>query len=235
MRVLIYDSSLQTRDSLISILITAGYEVVAVKDKNNILSMFGKLPFAIAIIETEENDPEMDSILEKIYLDDRYKGVHVIVHVADPSREFFTKMMRIGVSGFLFKPFNEKDFFNRFNVLIEKAGVKPKKLKHIVVNNLDNFKLVFRHDGVRQILHGMIIEMSPIGLKFIMPPEEASIEIGHVIKNASMSMSSYKISFSINILDKIGNEYIGEFADLSVFNSKLICKFIYDKYIEKLK
>lgn len=235
MRVLVYDSSLQVRDSFISILITAGYEVVAVKDKNNILSMFGKLPFSIAIIEVEENDAEMESILEKIYLDDRYHGVHVIVHVADPSREFFTKMMRIGVSGFLLKPFNEKDFLNRFNVLIDKAGVKPKKLKHIVINNLDNFKLVFRHDGVRQILHGMIIEMSPIGLKFIMPPEEASLEVGHVIKNASMSISSYKISFSINILEKIGNEYIGEFADLSVFNSKLICKFIYDKYIEKLK
>ncbi|WPC23675.1 response regulator [Brachyspira hyodysenteriae] len=235
MRVLVYDSSLQVRDSFISILITAGYEVVAVKDKNNILSMFGKLPFSIAIIEVEENDAEMESILEKIYLDDRYHGVHVIVHVADPSREFFTKMMRIGVSGFLLKPFNEKDFLNRFNVLIDKAGVKPKKLKHIVINNLDNFKLVFRHDGVRQILHGMIIEMSPIGLKFIMPPEEASLEVGHVIKNASMSISSYKISFSINILEKIGNEYIGEFADLSVFNSKLICKFIYDKYVEKLK
>ena len=235
MRVLVYDSSLQIRDGFISILITAGYEVVAVKDKNNILSMFGKLPFSIAIIEVEENDTEMESILEKIYLDDRYHGVHVIVHVADPSKEFFTKMMRIGVSGFLLKPFNEKDFLNRFNVLIDKAGVKPKKLKHIVINNLDNFKLVFRHDGVRQILHGMIIEMSPIGLKFIMPPEEASIEVGHVIKNASMSISSYKISFSINILEKIGNEYIGEFADLSVFNSKLICKFIYDKYIEKLK
>ncbi len=235
MRVLVYDSSLQIRDSFISILITAGYEVVAVKDKNNILSMFGKLPFSIAIIEVEENDTEMESILEKIYLDDRYHGVHVIVHVADPSKEFFTKMMRIGVSGFLLKPFNEKDFLNRFNVLIDKAGVKPKKLKHIVINNLDNFKLVFRHDGVRQILHGMIIEMSPIGLKFIMPPEEASIEVGHVIKNASMSINSYKISFSINILEKIGNEYIGEFADLSVFNSKLICKFIYDKYVEKLK
>ena len=235
MRVLVYDSSLQIRDSFISILITAGYEVVAVKDKNNILSMFGKLPFSIAIIEVEENDTEMESILEKIYLDDRYHGVHVIVHVADPTREFFTKMMRIGVSGFLLKPFNEKDFLNRFNVLIDKAGVKPKKLKHIVINNLDNFKLVFRHDGVKQILHGMIIEMSPVGLKFIMPPEEASLEVGHVIKNASMSISSYKISFSINILEKIGNEYIGEFADLSVFNSKLICKFIYDKYIEKLK
>ncbi|MEI0558537.1 response regulator [Brachyspira intermedia] len=235
MRVLVYDSSLQIRDSFISILITAGYEVIAVKDKNNILSMFGKLPFSIAIIEVEENDTEMEDILEKIYLDDRYHGVHVIVHVADPTKEFFTKMMRIGVSGFLLKPFNEKDFLNRFNVLIDKAGVKPKKLKHIVINNLDNFKLVFRHDGVRQILHGMIIEMSPVGLKFIMPPEEASLEVGHVIKNASMSISSYKISFSINILEKIGNEYIGEFADLSVFNSKLICKFIYDKYIEKLK
>ena len=60
----------------------------------------------------------------------------------------------------------------------------------------DNFKLVFRHDGVRQILHGMIIEMSPVGLKFIMPPEEASIEVGHIIKNASMAISSYKISFA---------------------------------------
>ena len=61
-------------------------------------------------------------------------------------------MMRIGVSGFLLKPFNEKEFLNRFNLLIEKANVKPKKLKHIVVNNLDNFKLVLGHDGVRQEL-----------------------------------------------------------------------------------
>ncbi len=68
-----------------------------------------------------------------------------------------------------------------------------------------------------------------------MPPEEADIEIGHIIKDASMSINSYKINFSINILDKIGDEYIGEFEDLSVFNSKLICKFIYDKYTEKIK
>ncbi|WP_300369716.1 response regulator [Brachyspira sp.] len=235
MRVLVYDSSMQIRDSFISILITAGYEVVAVKDKNNILSMFGKLPFSIAIIEADENDEDMCNILEKIYLDDRYSNVHVIVHVEDPSREFFTKMMRIGVSGFLLKPFNEKEFLNRFKLLIEKAGVKSKKLKHIVVNNLDNFKLVFRHEGARQILHGMIIEMSPIGLKFIMPPNEPDIEIGDSIKNASMSISSYKISFTINITEKIGNEYIGLFEDLSVFNSKLICKFIYDKYVEKIK
>lgn len=235
MRVLVYDSSLQIRDSLISILITAGYEVFAVKDKNNILPMFGKLPFSVAIIETAEDDTEIKDILEKIYLDDRYHGVHVIVHVADPSREFFTDMMRLGISGFLLKPFNEKDFLNRFNLLLEKANIKIRKLKHIVVNNLDNFKLVFRHDRVRQILHGIITEMSPIGIKFIMSPEEADIEIGHIIKDASMSINSYKINFSINILDKIGDEYIGEFEDLSVFNSKLICKFIYDKYTEKIK
>ena len=234
MRILVYDSSLQTRDSLISILITAGYEVVAVKDKKSILSMFGKLPFTAAIIEVNESDEEMADILEKIYLDDRY-NVHVIVHVENPSKEFFSKMMRIGVSGFLLKPFNEKDFLNRFSLLLEKANIKPKKLKHIVINDLDNFKLVFRHDGVRQILHGMIIEMSPIGLKFIMPTEEASIEVGHIIKNASMAISSYKISFSITITEKIGNEYVGTFDELSAFNSKLICKFIYDKYMEKLK
>ena len=235
MRVLVYDSSLQIRDNFISILITAGYEVVAVKEKNNILPMFGKLPFSIAIIEVDENDSEMYDILEKIYLDDRYEGIHVIVHVADPSKEFFSKMMRFGVSGFLLKPFNEKDFLNRFSLLLEKADIKPKKLKHIVINDLDNFKIVFRHDGVRQILHGMIIEMSPVGIKFIMPPDEAGIEVGHIIKNASMAITSYKINFAVAITEKIGNEYVGEFKDLSAFNAKLICKFIYDKYMEILK
>ena len=235
MRVLVYDSSSQIRDSLISILITAGYEVVEVKDKKNILTMFGKRPFPAAIIEANEWDTEMTEILEKIYMDDRYKGVHVIVHVLEPTKEFISNMMRIGVSGFLLKPFNEKDFLSRFCMLLEKAHITPKKLKHIVINDLDNFKLVFRHDGVRQILHGMIIEMSPIGLKFIMPSEEANLEVGHVIKNASMSIGSYKINFSINVLEKIGNEYVGEFGDLSAFNSRLVCKFIYEKYIEKLK
>ena len=235
MRVLVYDSSSQIRDSFISILITAGYEVVEVKDKENILPMFGKRPFPVAIIEANEGDAEILDILEKIYVDDRYHGVHVIIHVLEPSKEFISNMMRIGVSGFLLKPFNEKDFLNRFNMLLEKANIKPKKLKHIVINDLDNFKIVFRHDGVRQILHGMIVEMSPIGLKFIMPPQEADIEIGHVIKNASMSIGSYKITFSISILEKVGNEYAGEYLDLSAFNSRLICKFIYDKYMEKLK
>ena len=105
-------------------------------------------------------------------------------------------------------------------------------------HNLSSFSLCFISSLfiVSNVHHDSSSGASiPIGLKFIMPPEEASIEVGHVIKNASMSISSYKISFSINILEKIGNEYIGEFADLSVFNSKLICKFIYDKYIEKLK
>ena len=235
MRVLVYDSSSQIRDSFISILITAGYEVVEVKDKKNILPMFGKRPFKVAIIEVNEDDAEMLDILEKVYVDDRYHDVHIIVHVLEPSKEFITNMMRIGVSGFLLKPFNEKDFLNRFNMLLEKANIRPKKLKHIVINNLDNFKLVFRHDSVRQILHGMIIEISPIGLKFIMPSEEAAMEVGHVIKNASMSIGSYKINFSINILEKIGNEYVGEFEDLSAFSSRLICKLIYEKYIEKLK
>ena len=54
MRVLVYDSSLQIRDSFISILITAGYEVVAVKDKNNILNMSENFLFPVAIIRLKK-------------------------------------------------------------------------------------------------------------------------------------------------------------------------------------
>ena len=77
--------------------------------------------------------------------------------------------------------------------------------------------------------------MSPIGLKFIIQEEGVNMDIDYIIKNVSMSISSYKINFFLKIINKIGNEYICEFQDLTSFNSKLICKFIYDKYIDSIK
>ena len=235
MRILVYDSSLKVRDSIISILITAGYDVFVVKDKNRILNMFGKLPFSVAILEANEEDNEMTNILERIYFDDRYKYVNVIVHINEPSKDFISNMIKINVSGFLFKPFNEKDFLKRFELILDKANLKPKKLKHIVINNLDNIKIIFRYDNLKQMLHGIITEMSPIGLKFIIQEEGVNMDIDYIIKNVSMSISSYKINFFLKIINKIGNEYICEFQDLTSFNSKLICKFIYDKYIDSIK
>lgn len=49
MRILVYESAHQIRDSIMSILIMAGYDVVTLKDKNKVLKTLGKRPFNIVI------------------------------------------------------------------------------------------------------------------------------------------------------------------------------------------
>ncbi len=232
MRILVYESTPQIRDSIMSILIMAGYDVVALKDKNKILRTLGKRPFNISIIEVEEDDEEIKTVVEKIYMDDRYKGVHVIAHVEEASKELMTNMIEIGVMGFLLKPFSEKDFLARFNTIIEKANLTPKKLKYMTTNDIDNSDLVFRDDENNRILHATITELSAVGLKFI--PIDSNIDLNGVINNASIYIGPYTLNISINIADKNKDEYTGNFKYVSLFDLKLICKLVHDKNLEKL-
>lgn len=232
MRILVYESTPQIRDSIMSILIMAGYDVVALKDKNKVLRTLGKRPFNISIIEVEEGDEEIKTVVEKIYMDDRYKGVHVIAHVEEASKELMTNMIEIGVMGFLLKPFSEKDFLARFNTIIEKANLTPKKLKYMTTNDIDNSDLVFRDDENNRILHATITELSAVGLKFILI--DSNIDLNGVINNASIYIGPYTLNISINIADKNKDEYTGNFKYVSLFDLKLICKLVHDKNLEKL-
>ncbi|MEI0594706.1 response regulator [Brachyspira pilosicoli] len=232
MRVLVYDSNHTIRDNITTILLMQGYDVVAVKDKKHILSTCSKMPFSIAIIETSPYDEEANNILEKMYYNDVYKNIKVLIYVPEITPGFVSKMFKIGVAGILFKPFNEKDFFNRFSNILSKSNLLPKRLKYPVIGNV-NYDIVFRHEETKQIVHSMILEISARGIKFLIPNEHVRLNVGYNIQLVYMSIGSYKMTFSLNIIEVIDKEYIGLFENLSSFDHKVICKFIYEKYIEK--
>ncbi len=232
MRVLIYESDLKIRDSMMSILIMAGFDVVALKDKNKILNTLGKRPFNIAVIDVAEDDEEIINITKNVCSDDRYNTVHTIVHTGETSKEFMTNMLEAGAIGFLLKPFNEKDFLARFNKILEKANLTPKKLKYMTTNNFDNSDLVFRDDKNNRILHATMTELSAVSLKFI--PIDIDLNLSGVIDNVSIYIGPYTLNLSINIAGKNENEYTGNFKYISLFDLKLICKLVHDKNLEKL-
>ena len=232
MRVLVYDSNYVTRDNITTILLMQGYDVVSVKDKKRILSTCSKMPFSIAIIETSPYDEEINAILEKMHYDDMYQNIRVFIHVSEIIPGFVANMFKIGVAGILFKPFSEKDFFNRFSSLLSKSNLLPKRIKYTIINNVNN-DIVFRHEESKQIVHAMILGISARGIKFLIPNENIHLSVGYNIPLTYMSIGSYKMTFSLNIIEVIGKEYVGLFENLSSFDHKVICKFIYEKYIEK--
>ena len=232
MRVLVYDSNRTIRDNITTILLMQGYDVVAVKDKKHILSTCSKMPFSIAIIETSPYDEEVNNILEKMHYNDIYNNIKVLIYVSEIIPGFISSMFKIGVAGILFKPFNEKDFFNRFSAILSKSNLLPKRIKYTIINNVDN-DIVFRHEETKQIVHSLVLEISARGIKFLIPNENIRLNVGYNIPLTYMSIGSYKMTFSLNIIEVIGKEYIGLFENISSFDHKVICKFIYEKYIEK--
>ena len=232
MRVLVYDSNRTIRDNITTILLMQGYDVVAVKDKKHILPTCSKMPFSIAVIETSPYDEEVNNILEKMYNDDMYKNIRVFIYISEIIPGFVANMFKIGVAGILFKPFNEKDFFSRFSTLLSKSNLLPKRIKYTIINNVNN-DIVFRHEESKQIVHAIVLGISARGIKFLIPNENIRLNVGYNIPLTYMSIGSYKMTFSLNIIEVIGKEYVGLFENLSSFDHKVICKFIYEKYIEK--
>ena len=108
----------------------------------------------------------------------------------------------------------------------------PKRIKYTIINNVDN-DIVFRHEETKQIVHSLVLEISARGIKFLIPNENIRLNVGYNIPLTYMSIGSYKMTFSLNIIEVIGKEYIGLFENISSFDHKVICKFIYEKYIEK--
>ena len=184
------------------------------------------------IIDVVEDDEEIINITKSICSDDRYNTVHTIVHIEEVGKELMTNMLEAGAIGFLLKPFNEKDFLSRFNKILEKAKLTPKKLKYMTTDNFDNSDLVFRDDKNNRILHATMTELSAVSLKFI--PIDIDLNLSGVIDNVSIYIGPYTLNLSINIAGKNEDEYTGNFKYVSLFDLKLICKLVHDKNLEKL-
>lgn len=238
MRILVYDSSTQIREGFIMALMPHGFEVVTIKEKNEILPIFSKRPFDIAIIEASEEDPDIMKIIRTLQTDERYNGVSVIVHVLEPTKLFIVEMMKIGIAGYLLKPFNEKDLLNRLKSILEKAHININNLKPVVVKPRrdENLIMTFRSLESRKVISTKVIEISPAGVKFELPSDftDKDIQIRNFINNLQIQIGAYRVVTGALITEKREKEYFAQFHKIPLFDLHIICKYVYDRNIEEI-
>lgn len=238
MRVLVYDSSSQVREGFIMALMPSGFEVVTVKEKNDILTMFSKRPFDVAIIEASEEDPEIMKIIRTIQTDERYKGVNVIVHILEPTKLFIVEMMKINIAGYLLKPFNEKDILTRLTAILEKAHINMGNLMPVTVKpkKNENIIIAFRSLESKKIMSTKVIEISPIGVKFDIPPDstDKDIQIRNFINNLQIQIGAYRVVTGALITEKREKEYYAKFHKIAMFDLHIVCKYVYERNMEEI-
>ncbi len=168
MRILVYDTSQQVREGFMINLLSAGYEVIVIKDKKTIFSALAKKPFNIVILEVNENDKEMLQIIKVLRTDAKYSNTKVIVHVLNPSKQFVVEMLKLGIVGYLLKPFNEKEIIPRLHNILEKANVHIPEREHVRVkpDESDNVTIAFRSPVTHKMINGKVTDISVGGVAF---------------------------------------------------------------------
>jgi len=236
MRLLVYDKSSFVRDSFILSLLPKGFEVITVKEKKDILSVFFKVPFNIAVIEVSPDDEEIISIIKTFKTDESYSNTSLIVNVLDPTKQFMLDLIKIGVAGYLIKPFNDKDLYERLtNILVSaKVNMSKTKMVNVIPKEDDNVGIKFRSSMTNKVITAKVIEFSSVSLKFKLPQNTNSeIQLKQFINNFQIQIGSSRVVTSALVTSKKDDIVTIIFHNIAPFDLNKVCKYVYEANLRK--
>lgn len=236
MRLLVYDKSSVVRNSFVMSLLPKGFDVITVKEKKEILSIFFSIPFTVAVIEIDPYDEEMIDIIKTLKTDDRYANTSIIVHVLDPTKNFIVLLMEIGISGYLFKPFNDKELYDRLMNILEKANIDTSKTKMVYVTPKedDNVIVKFRSNLLNKVITANVIEISAISVKFQFNQDISSeVQLKQFMSNFKIQIGSSRVVATVFVSSRKDNICTVMFHEITPFDLNTVCKYIYEANLEK--
>ncbi len=236
MRLLVYDKSSFVRDSFIISLLPKGFEVITVKEKKDILTTCAKLPFNVAVIEVSPDDEETMFIIKTFNTDEAYSNISVIVNVLDPTKEFMLELLKIGVAGYLIKPFNDKDLYERLSNILTNAKIDISKLKmvNIMPEDNDNVDIKFRSSITNKVVKVTILELSAVSVKFKFQESVSSeIQLKQLIDNVQIQIGSSRVVTPAFVTCKKDDIATVTFHNITPFDLNKVCKYVYDANLRK--
>lgn len=236
MRLLVYDKSSFVRDSFVISLLPKGFEVITVKEKKDILSIFFKIPFNVAVIEVSPDDEEMISIIKTFRTDESYSNTSIIVNVLDPTKQFMLDLLKIGVAGYLIKPFNDKDLYDRLSNILMNAKINMSKTKmvNVIPEEADNVGINFRSSMTNKVITAKVIEFSPVSLKFkLLQNASSEIQLKQFIDNFQIQIGSSRVVTSALVTSKKDDIATVMFHNITPFDLNKVSKYVYEANLRK--
>jgi len=173
---LVVESSLTVRESLCYVLLSFGIRGVPVPHRtaaNEALSRGEKLDGAI--VDIDNRDVDGVALIEELKTAEATKGMSVIVHTVQTSKDVVMRMVDLGVAGYLLKPFDPDSAKAKLTTIFAKLATHNSQRRHIRVRpDPDELARVsFRMGKPPALLSGRIVDISLGGFaaELFNPPE----------------------------------------------------------------
>ena len=194
MQCLVVEGSPAVRESLCYVLLSCGVKAIPAAGRREALDALrssGDIGGAIIDIDTKE--AEGTELIRELKGSASSRGINLVVHTVQSSRELVEKMMEYGVVGYLLKPYSEQELYAKIKKILDRCASHNAERRHIRVKPDPNelLRLHFKLPGHPAMISGKIIDISVggVAVELFNPPAESILKPGTQIPSIQFTLS----------------------------------------------
>ena len=180
---LVVEGAPAVRESLCYVLLSLGCKGVPAANRREALDILKAQPeINVAIVDLDGKDVQGEQLLHDLRESGKPAGPKVIVQSVQSNRELVVRMMEYGVAGFLLKPYQDKEIYEKLRKVLEHCRVPNDRRRHIRVKPDPDelLRLHFKLPGNPSLISGKIIDISVggVAVELLNPPESGLLKPG---------------------------------------------------------
>jgi CheY-like chemotaxis protein len=231
---LVVEGSLSVREALCYVLLSFGIKGTPVATR---AAAWEKMKtdrgFEGAIIDIDNLEVEGAKLIEEMKKEEPTRGISVIVHTVQASKDFVLKMIEAGVTGYLLKPFREDAARMKLAGILDKLADHNTQRKHIRVkpDPQEMVRVHFRVPGFTVLISGKILDISLGGLaiELFNPTELPSFTPGTRISKLQFALGPHELSPSAVIVLYKSNVLAFRFEALGAAEKTTLERYIFKR------
>jgi DNA-binding response OmpR family regulator len=190
---LVAEAAPAVRESLCYVLLSSGIKGIPVASRQEALSALKtNSEIAGAIVDIDSREIEGLSLIQELREAEATKGLRVIVHTVQSSKELVVKMMELGVVGYLLKPYKEKTAFGQLKRILASSASHNTQRKHIRVrpDPEELLRLHFKLPDYGQMISGKVVDISVggVAVELFHPPPAEVLAAGTHVPNIQFTL-----------------------------------------------
>lgn len=181
------------RESLCYVLLSFGIKGVPAASRQEAREALKANPeISGAIIDIDSREIEGIELIRELRESTATRGLRIVVHTVQSSKELVIKMMELGVVGYLLKPYREDAAYGKLKKVLARSASHNSARKHIRVrpDPQELLRLHFKLPGYPSLISGKIVDISVggVAVELFNPPAAEILAAGTQVPSIQFTL-----------------------------------------------
>jgi two-component system chemotaxis response regulator CheY len=230
---LVVEGSFSAREALCYLLLSFGIRGIPASTRSAAWSLIEETEIQGAIIDIDSQEVEGTRLIAELRENQKTRGLPVIVHTVQASKDFVLRMIESGIVGYLLKPFREDTAHAKLASILAKLADHNTQRRHIRVkpDPQELIRVHFRLPGYSALVPGKIIDISigGIAVELLNTPDPGNLKVGTRIGKLQFSLGSRELTPSALIVLYKANLLAMRFETLVAADKTALERYIFKR------